>query len=82
MRGFEISTSSGLMHLLGLEDHTEHLSARARAVGDVLLVPARSQLVLTSPSMPAVHIAPAPLTPPAELPPPEPVENQTPDWLC
>jgi sporulation protein YlmC with PRC-barrel domain len=79
MRGFEISTSAGLMHLLGLEDRTQQLSARARALGDVLLVPARSQLVLTSPSMPAVHIAPAP--PPAELPPPEPTD-QTPEWLC
>lgn len=81
MRGFEINTSGGLMHLLGIGDHTQRLSARARAVGDVLLVPARSQLVLTSPSIPAVHIAPAPAEalPP---PPPEPAENSTPDWLC
>lgn len=80
MRGFEISTKGGLMHLLGLENHTQRLSARARALGDVLLVPARSQLILTSPSIPAVHIAPAP----AEALPPAPdaAENQTPDWLC
>jgi sporulation protein YlmC with PRC-barrel domain len=78
MRGFEITTKSGLMHLLG--DHTQLLSARARALGDVLLVPARGQLVLTSPSMPAVHIAPAPAE--ALPPPPEPAENQSPDWLC
>jgi sporulation protein YlmC with PRC-barrel domain len=80
MRGFEINTKSGLMHLLGLGDHTQRLSARARALGDVLLVPARSQLVLTSPSIPAVHIAPAPRE---ALPPaPEPADNNTPDWLC
>ncbi len=81
MRGFEISTKNGgLMQLLGLGDHTQMLSARARAVGDVLLVPARSQLVLTSPSMPAVHIEPAPMDalPPAQEPP----ENPTPEWLC
>ena len=80
MRGFEIHTKSGLMQMLGLGDHTERLSARARAVGYVLLVPARNQLVLTSPSMPAVHIEPAPVEalPPAQ----EPVENQTPEWLA
>ncbi len=81
MRGFEISTKGGLMHLLGLENQTQRLSARARALGDVLLVPARSQLVLTSPSIPAVHIAPAPAEalPPA---PEAPAENPPPDWLC
>ncbi len=80
MRGFEISTKNGLMQLLGIGDHTQTLSARARAVGDVLLVPAGSQLTLTSPSMPAVHIEPAPVEalPPAQ----EPAENATPDWLC
>ena len=72
------------MHLLGLEDTTQRLSARARALGDVLLVPARSQLVLTSPSMPAVHIAPAPAEalPPPPPPAPEPYENPASDWLC
>ncbi len=81
MRGFEIHTKSGIMHLLGLEDNTQRLSARARALGDVLLVPARSQLVLTSPSLAAVHIAPAP-TEALPPPPPEPVENPASDWLC
>ncbi|HEY7350878.1 MAG TPA: PRC-barrel domain-containing protein [Ktedonobacterales bacterium] len=80
MRGFEINTGSGLMNLLGVGDHTQHLSARARALGDVLLVPARSRLVLTSPSIPAVQIRPAA---PEPLPAtPEPPENPTPDWLC
>ena len=68
------------MQMLGLGDHTERLSARPSAVGDVLLKQARNQLVLTSPSMPAVHIEPAPVEalPPAQ----EPVDNRTPEWLC
>ncbi len=82
MRGFEINTKGGLMHLLGIGDHTQRLSARARALGDVLLVPARSQLVLTSPSMSAVHIAPAPADALPPAPAPAPADNDSPDWLC
>jgi sporulation protein YlmC with PRC-barrel domain len=80
MQGFEIFTKGGLMHLLGIGDHTQRLSARARALGDVLLVPARSQFILTSPSIPAVQVAHPPTEPPA--PAPESAENPTPNWLC
>jgi len=78
MQGFEIITTSGLKHLLGL-DHTERLSARARALGDVLLVPARNKLVLTSPSLPAVSPTPRPAAPAQGQEAPDAAAS---DWLC
>jgi sporulation protein YlmC with PRC-barrel domain len=78
MQGFELLTAGGLKHLLGIGEQTRRLSARARALGDVLLVPARDRLVLTSPSMPVV------LAPPVEAPAPapDPTDAENPDWLC
>ena len=78
MQGFELLTASGLKHLLGIGEQTRRLSARARALGDVLLVPARDRLILTSPSLPAVLAPPAP----APAPAPEPADPATPDWIC
>ncbi len=80
MQGFEILTAGGLRQLFGLGDYTQRLSPRARALGDVLLVPARGRLALTSPSIPAV--LPPPAAAEAQPYAPEPAENATPDWLC
>jgi len=80
MQGFEIITAGGLRQLFGIGDSTQRLSPRARALGDVLLVPARGRLALTAPSIPAV--LPPPAAAEAQPYAQEPAENATPDWLC
>jgi sporulation protein YlmC with PRC-barrel domain len=86
MQGFEIVTGGAL----GLGRRAQRLTAQARALGDVLLVPAHPQLtgpvpvpVLAAPAR--VSVTPAEPAParvsvtPAES---APAEDAAPDWLC
>jgi len=74
LQGFEI-VSGGIW---GLGRRADRLTAQARALGDVLLVPTRPQL--TGPVPIPVLAAPVKVVAaPAE---PETLENAAPDWLC
>ncbi len=77
MQGFEI-VRDGLRYALGITGKPRRLSARARALGDVLLVPAHPQL---TGAIPAV-ILPTPDAARPAQPAPEPPDTAASDWLC
>ena len=77
LQGFEIVTGGGFGR------KAQRLSARARALGDVLLIPAHPQLTGPVP----VPVIAAPVHVRVEAAPPAPAvpdrsDNDAPDWLC